>query len=98
MYARASIIEGVKADAILVPQRGVSRNSKGEPTVMVASKEGIAESRVLKIDRSVGASWLVTAGLSEGDQLIVEGLQKIRPGAPVNPSEVQSSGTAGKAQ
>lgn len=98
MYARASIIEGVKADAILVPQRGVSRNSKGEPTVMVASKEGIAESRVLKIDRSVGASWLVTAGLSEGDQLIVEGLQKIRPGVPVNPSEVQSSGTAGKAQ
>ncbi|ALQ10146.1 MULTISPECIES: efflux RND transporter periplasmic adaptor subunit [Pseudoalteromonas] len=98
MYARASIVEGVKADAILVPQRGVSRNNKGEPTAMVVSKDNKVESRVLKVDRTVGSDWLVTDGLSDGDKLIVEGLQKIRPGAPVSPSEIQSSTKADKAQ
>ena len=98
MYARASIVEGVKADAILVPQRGVSRNSKGEPTAMVVSKDNTVESRVLKVDRTIGSDWLVTDGLMDGDKLIVEGLQKIRPGAPVNPSEIQSSTKADQAQ
>jgi len=91
MYARASIVEGVKNDAILVPQRGVSRNSKGEPTAMVVSKNNTVESRVLKTDRTIGSNWLVTDGVMEGDKLIVEGLQKIRPGAPVSPSEVQTA-------
>lgn len=87
MYARASIVEGVKSDAILAPQRGVSRNSKGEPTALVVSKNTRVESRVLKIDRSVGANWLVTEGLIAGDRLIVEGLQKIHPGAVVKVTE-----------
>ncbi|MBH0059592.1 efflux RND transporter periplasmic adaptor subunit [Pseudoalteromonas sp. NZS71] len=98
MYARASIVEGVKAGAILAPQRGVSRNSKGEPTAMVVSKDNTVESRVLKVDRTIGSDWLVTDGLMDGDKLIVEGLQKIRPGAPVNPSEIQSSTKADQAQ
>ncbi|MGB1200318.1 MAG: efflux RND transporter periplasmic adaptor subunit [Cognaticolwellia aestuarii] len=94
MYARASIVEGVKADAILVPQRGVSRNSKGEPTALVVSDKNTVASRVLKIDRSVGANWLVTDGLKAGDKLIVEGLQKIRPGAPVTATEANSSASS----
>ena len=98
MYARASVVEGVKQNAILVPQRGVSRNTKGEPTAMVVSKENTAESRVLKVDRTIGSNWLVTDGLSDGDKVIIEGLQKIRPGAPVNPSEIQSSAKADQAQ
>jgi len=97
MYARASIIEGVKADAVLVPQRGVSRNSKGEPTAMVVSKDNKVESRVLTVDRTVGSNWLVTSGLADGDKLIVEGLQKIRPGAPVVASEVGSPAAASSA-
>ncbi|MCI2282602.1 efflux RND transporter periplasmic adaptor subunit [Colwellia sp. MSW7] len=84
MYVRAVIVEGVKANAILVPQRGVSRNTKGEPTAMVVSKNNTVEARVLEIDRTVGANWLVTSGLNDGDQVIVEGLQKIAPGATVN--------------
>ena len=91
MYARANIVEGVKADVILVPQRGVSRNSKGEPTAMVVSKENTVESRVLVVDRTIGSNWLVTQGLIDGDKLIVEGLQKIRPGAPVMATEVNTS-------
>ena len=83
MYVRAEVVEGVKARAILAPQRGISRNSKGEATAMVVSKEGKVEARILQANRTIGSNWLVSSGLNEGDQLIVEGLQKIRPGAPV---------------
>ena len=68
---------------MLVPQRGVSRNAKGEATALVVGKNGTVEPRVLQTNRTVGSNWLVTAGLQAGDQLIVEGLQKIRPGAAV---------------
>ena len=91
MYVRAVIVEGVKSDAILAPQRGVSRNTKGEPTAMVVSKDNTVEARVLKTDRTVGSNWLVTDGLNNGDKLIVEGLQKIRPGAPVNAMPAESA-------
>ncbi|MGX1111080.1 membrane fusion protein (multidrug efflux system) [Pseudoalteromonas sp. MBR-15] len=91
MYVRAVVVEGVKSDAILAPQRGVSRNTKGEPTAMVVSKDNTVEARVLKTDRTVGSNWLVTEGLNNGDKLIVEGLQKIRPGAPVNPMPAETT-------
>jgi len=57
---------------------------------MVVSKDNKVEPRILKTDRTVGANWLVTEGLQSGDKLIVEGLQKIRPGAPVNPMPAES--------
>ncbi|ALS34960.1 membrane fusion protein [Pseudoalteromonas translucida KMM 520] len=94
MYVRAEIVEGVKANAILAPQRGVSRNTKGEPTAMVVGNDNTVQSRVLKVDRTIGSDWLVTDGLADGDQLIVEGLQKIRPGAAVQASEVESTASA----
>jgi membrane fusion protein (multidrug efflux system) len=83
MYVRAEVVEGIKANAILAPQRGISRNSKGEATAMVIGKEGKVEARILQADRTIGSDWLVSSGLNAGDQLIIEGLQKIRPGAPV---------------
>lgn len=83
MYVRAVIVEGVQTNAILVPQEGVSRNNKGEATAMVVNKEGKVEPRVLQADRTIGTDWLVEKGLAAGDQVIVEGLQKVRPGAPV---------------
>lgn len=91
MYVRAAIIEGVKDNAILAPQRGVNRNTKGEPTALVVGKDNKVEPRVLTVDRTIGTAWLVTDGLSDGDQLIVEGLQKVRPGAPVSPIPAESS-------
>lgn len=91
MYVRAVIVEGVKANAILAPQRGISRNTKGEPTAMIVSKDNTVEPRVLKTDRTVGSNWLITEGLNDGDKLIVEGLQKIAPGAPVSAVPAESS-------
>ena len=83
MYVRATLNSGVKTAAILAPQRGISRNAKGEATALVVNNEGKAELRLLKASRTLGDQWLIEDGLAEGDQLIVEGLQKVRPGAPV---------------
>jgi len=91
MYVRALLEEGVADKALLVPQQGVTRDPKGNAVAMVVTKEGMVEPRMLTIDRSVGDQWLVTAGIVEGDQVIVEGLQKIRPGAPASPKPFQAT-------
>lgn len=82
MYVRAVLEEGVAEGALLVPQQGVTRDPKGAAMAMVVTKEGMVEPRMLTVDRSVGDQWLVTAGITAGEQVIVEGLQKVRPGAP----------------
>jgi membrane fusion protein (multidrug efflux system) len=83
LFVRARLEEGSSPDAILVPQLAVSRNSKGEPTTMVVGANGTVELRVLKTERAVGNQWLISSGLKAGDQVIMDNLQKIRPGAPV---------------
>jgi membrane fusion protein, multidrug efflux system len=84
MFVRATVIEGVQNNAILAPQQGVSRDEKGDPTADVVDAKGIARLRVLKTSRTIGDQWLVTDGLKPGDRLIVEGLQKVVPDAPVH--------------
>jgi len=88
MFVRAKIIEGVNEKGILVPQRGVTRNAKGQAVALVVTPEDVVEIRVVEADRSVGDRWLVTKGLVEGDRVIVEGLQKTAPGAKVKPTEM----------
>lgn len=83
MFVRAVIQEGVNEQAILVPQRGVSRNPAGQPIVMVVGAEEKVELRQIQTERTLGDNWLVSAGLHAGDRVILEGLQKIRPGMPV---------------
>ncbi len=83
MFVRAVVQEGVKDQAILVPQRGVTRNPAGNPMVMVVGAEEKVEPRVIKADRTVGDSWLVTDGLKPGDRVILEGIQRARPGTQV---------------
>ena len=85
MFVRARLEEGVSPQALLVPQVGVTRDQKGVPGAMVVNAERKVERRQLTTDRAVGNAWLVTDGIRAGDQVIVEGLQKVRPGALVNP-------------
>ena len=85
MFVRARLEEGVSPQALLVPQVGVTRDQKGVPVAMVVNAERKVERRQLTTDRAVGNAWLVTDGIRAGDQVIVEGLQKVRPGALVNP-------------
>ena len=83
MFVRAVVQEGVNESGVLLPQRGVSRNQKGEPVAMVVGADEKVEARVLKIDRALGDQWLVSDGLAAGDRVILEGLQRARPGTPV---------------
>ena len=83
MFVRAIVEEGVNESAILVPQQGVTRDQKGNPYALVVGKEEKAEQRMLSLDRAVGDRWLVAQGLAPDDRVIVEGLQRIRPGADV---------------
>lgn len=81
MFVRTQLDEGVRANALLAPQRGVTRDRLGNATALVLNNEGIVEQRQLKTGRAVGGQWLVLEGLTIGDQVIVEGLQKVKPGA-----------------
>lgn len=83
MFVRAMLVEGVNEAAILIPQRGVTRNPKGEAMVMVIGAEEKVEPRPIKVVRTVGDSWLVSDGLKAGDRVILEGIQKARPGTQV---------------
>lgn len=85
MYVRASLSQITAQNVILVPQAGLTRNPKGDATVMLVGKDGKAELRQVSAGRTVGDKWLVTAGLKPGDKLIVEGLGKIKPGQPIRP-------------
>lgn len=99
MYVRAQVQSGVQAEALLAPQAAVSRDAKGNATAMVVSKDGKAEPRQLQTGAVVNGQWLVTSGLKAGDQLIVDGLQRLRPGAPVvaaTPAAIAASATAAR--
>lgn len=90
MYVRAVLEEGVAEKAVLVPQRGVSRNVKGEATALVVGAGNKVEQRVLHVGRPVGDSWLVNDGLAAGEKVIVEGNQKARTDAVVTPVSIDA--------
>ena len=83
MFERAVVKEGVNRRAILIPQQAVSRDPKGNPTVLIVDAGEKVQPRMVEIDRAIGDKWLVTSGLVSGDRVIVEGLQRTRPGASV---------------
>ncbi|WP_066729108.1 efflux RND transporter periplasmic adaptor subunit [Desulfuromonas sp. DDH964] len=85
MYVRALLEEGVNENAILVPQRGVTRNPEGNAVVMLVGADDKVEQRVIQVARTVGDYWLVAGGLKPGDRVILEGLQRARPGTVVKP-------------
>lgn len=87
MYVQAEIPQAQLKDVILAPQEGVSRDRRGRPVALVVNADNIVEQRELEIVQDRGDDWVVTDGLSDGDRLIVEGVQRIGPGMPVTPEE-----------
>ena len=83
MFVRAVVKEGINKQALLVPQQAVSRDPKGNPVALIVDAEGKVQQRMLTVDRTIGDKWLVSSGIAQGDRLIVEGMQKVRPGASV---------------
>jgi len=89
MYVRARMTQGVKSDAILVPHAAIGRDPRGNATVMVVNAENKVEPRIVKTAQSINDKWVVTEGLAAGERVIVEGLQKARPDAVVDPQEAK---------
>lgn len=83
LYVRAIIDEGTVEKALLVPQRGVTRNPAGDAMVMLVGADEKVEARVIQVARTVGDDWLVSGGLQPGDRVILDGLQRARPGTVV---------------
>src|SRR5450830_1165132 len=83
MYVRAVLQEGVKESGLLIPQQAVTRDGAGKPVAYVVGKDNKLERRALETDRAIGDQWLVRRGLSEGEQLVVDGLQRAAPGIEV---------------
>ncbi|MFH1480473.1 MAG: efflux RND transporter periplasmic adaptor subunit [Pseudomonadota bacterium] len=83
MFVRAVVKEGVSEQAILIPQQAVSHDPKGNPVALIVDTDGKVHRRMLTLERAIGDKWLVATGLQQGDRVVVEGMQKVRPGASV---------------
>jgi membrane fusion protein (multidrug efflux system) len=81
MFVREKVAQGVAQAGLLVPQQAVQRNAKGEAVVKVVQADGSVEQRVIDAGEAIGTSWLARQGLQAGDKVIVEGGQRVQPGA-----------------
>jgi len=94
MYVQALLPTGVAPEALLVPQQAVTRDIAGKASVLVVDAETKVQRRPIEIDRAVGSRWMVTAGLTAGEKIIVDGFQRIKVGDAVDPQEVDLSAKA----
>lgn len=97
MFVRAIATLGQRENVILAPQRAVSRDPRGQATAFVIGEGDKIEPRQLEVSRAVGANWIVEKGLAPGDRLVMDGLQRIRPGAVVKPVPFQPPAAAAPA-
>jgi membrane fusion protein (multidrug efflux system) len=89
MFVREQLQEGIRQNAILAPQQGVTHDARGDATALVVDAGGKVQSRILTTDRAIGDDWLVTQGLNAGDRLIVRGVQMVQPGIEVTANEIR---------
>jgi len=87
MFVRAEIDEGVNEKGILVPQQAITHDIKGDATTLVVGPDNKVELRKLVTTRAIGDKWLIGSGVAAGERVIVEGVQKVQPGATVHATE-----------
>ena len=92
MFIRALVEEGVDTKAILIPQQAVFRTPKGEPYALAVDGEGKVQQKMIDIDRAIGDKWLVNAGIGAGEKVIVEGMQRVKPGVSVKAIPFEAKG------
>ena len=92
MFIQAVVQEGVLKKAILIPQQAVSRDPRGNPFTFIVDNESKVQLRMLTLDRAIGDQWLVLSGLAVGERVIIEGMQKVVPGASVKAVPFETDG------
>ncbi len=99
MFVRAVVEEGVNQTALMIPQQAVFRTPKGEPYTLTVDGEGKVQQKMLTLDRAITDKWLVSSGVGAGERVIVEGMQKVKPGASVRavPFAAAAENNQGKA-
>jgi membrane fusion protein (multidrug efflux system) len=98
MFVRARIQEGTNDHALVVPQIGVTHDQKGTPTALVVNKDDKVELRQLVTSATFGNNWVVDSGLNAGDRVIVNGVEKAKPGMQVKPVDAKFPYPASDAQ
>jgi membrane fusion protein (multidrug efflux system) len=94
MYVRAVVDEGVRPNALLLPQQSVSRDPKGLPFIWVIGADGKAERRMIEVDRAIGNQWLVSSGVSASEQVVMEGGDQLKAGMQVQAAPYKGDVTA----
>jgi membrane fusion protein (multidrug efflux system) len=94
LYVRATVTEGVDPHGILVPQKAVGHDAKGQPTALVVDAKNIVRLKILKTGNAIDGNWQVLEGLKAGDRLIVEGTGKVQPDMPVIPQLMSATAAA----
>jgi membrane fusion protein (multidrug efflux system) len=93
LFVRVRLEQAKAGNAVLLPQQAVTRAAQGD-TVMVVDKEGKVAQRAVKVGSEQGGQWVILSGLNAGEQVVVEGFQKMRPDAPVKPVPWTRAGAA----
>ncbi|MFM2485886.1 efflux RND transporter periplasmic adaptor subunit [Celerinatantimonas yamalensis] len=91
MYIQASLDEGKRNNAILLPQKAVTRTPRGQATVMLVNADSQIQQQQVQLGRIIGQDWLVDSGLKVGDKVVVSGLQNIRQGSKVQANDVTAN-------
>lgn len=89
-FVRAQLSQASLKDAILVPQKAVNHDPRGNATVYVVNAKNLVEQKTFTTVQTIDSSWLVKSGLQAGDRVIVSGTQKVRAGAPATAKEVSA--------
>ncbi|MFZ4857223.1 MAG: efflux RND transporter periplasmic adaptor subunit [Desulfuromonadaceae bacterium] len=92
-YGRVRAAVGLRKAALLVPQRAVAE-MQGKYLVAIVKADNTADIRPVKVAEQIGTQWVITEGLQPGDKIVVEGIQKVRPGSPVIPQPYNPDGQA----
>jgi membrane fusion protein (multidrug efflux system) len=95
LYVREELQEGTNDQALLVPQQAVSHNPHGDPTVLLVGPDNKVKLQVIETGRTFEGDWIVTGGLKQGDVVVVDGLQKAKPGSEVKPEPFQAKADGG---
>ncbi|PKN17089.1 MAG: efflux transporter periplasmic adaptor subunit [Deltaproteobacteria bacterium HGW-Deltaproteobacteria-6] len=92
MFVRAIVQEGIRKNAILIPQQAVSRDPKGNPLTLIVDDKGMVQQRQITLDRAIGDAWLVSSGIEQGERVIIEGTMKVKPGVSVKAVPFENGG------
>lgn len=94
LFVRVAVEQAIRKDALSVPQTAVQRDGQGNPSVYVVLEGDVVQPRALRLGTTVDGAWIVEAGLNPGDKVVVEGAQKLFPGAVVVPEPFKPAGAA----